>query len=53
MFDETIKYKNPGFNLSNSFLMSQFNVLQATLGTYVYNKVETLYETVLNVSIGI
>ena len=48
MFDETIKYKAQGWTWVHSFLMSLFNVLQATLGTWVYNKVETLYETVLN-----
>ena len=53
MFDETIKYKAQGWIQVHSFLMSQFNVLQATLGTCFDNKVETLYKTVLNVSVGI
>ena len=53
MFYETIKYKAQGLNLF-SFLISQFNVLQATLGTCVYNKVETFVrDPVLNVSIDI
>ena len=57
MFDETIKYyKAQGWTQVLSFLIFQLNVLQATLGTCVrviYNNFETLYETVLNVSIAI
>ena len=51
-----VSIKAQGWTEVHSFLIFQLKVLQATLGTCVtviYNNVETLYETVLNVSIAI